>query len=197
MARKRSAAKGEADMLDPQAQQLAIPGAHGRHDARDPREPLPTGVANHDDVPRLQTVEASDARLSKDLATVYARNLIAFDGDVIRALAATFGVSEDEATARMRELHERARGASRATTSIGEMFERHDVTSEVRIAKLREMMFSPQPAAALKAIDVLNDLDATQKAKRIGTTWETFVTRVRAGAGPLARQAREQKPLSK
>lgn len=160
---------------------------------RDPREPLSTG-GFEDEAPALtgkatKIDVALEKRSSENLATFYARALIAYNGDVVKSLATVFGVTEGEAELNMVELHEKARSSSRANTSISDMFERHDLTPEIRFAKLREMMFSPQPAVALKAIDMLNDQDATAKAKRIGSTWESFVSRVRAGAGPKARAA--------
>jgi len=196
VARKRPATRKEEDLLDRPVGGVGelVPGPRRHRPARDPREPLPVGVIEEEPVAltgvatKIDPV-AMEKRSSENIATFYARALVAYEGDVAKALATVFGISREEAELNMVELHERARSSSRANTSVSDMFERHDLTSEVRLAKLREMLFSPTPAVALKAIDMLGDLDATSKAKRMGTTWESFVQRVRAGAGPKAQAA--------
>jgi hypothetical protein len=120
--------------------------------------------------------ESSD----RELSSRYARNLIANSGDVVKALAATFSVDVDEAERRMVELHDRARKAQRAATTITEVFERHDVGIEVRVAAMREALFDAKPEMRMAAVRLLNDMDVTSKQKRMGTTWEEFVARARA-----------------
>lgn len=181
MSRKRSGAKTEADILEPEQAQLPA-RARKNPSAPDPREPLSIGAVREEqallppEVPR---------RKAEDIASRYARALMANQGDVVKALAIVFGVSEDEATQRMVELHEQARGATRANTSVGDMIERHDLSIEMRVARMRQIVYGVNDAAALKAIDVLNEMDASSKTKRIGTTWEALVKRVRdkAAAG--------------
>jgi hypothetical protein len=183
MARSRSKAKTEADLLD-ESPTLSLPGRVRKADDRDPREPLEVG--NVEDAATVEAATPPDSRSAKNLSTIYARNLVATGGDVIKSLAITFAISEDEASDRFMELHQQARGASRSNLSIGDMLERHDLTTEVRLAKLREAVFHPDPRVSLKAVEMVGELDATSKSKRIGTTWESFVQRVRAGAGPRA-----------
>jgi hypothetical protein len=77
-------------------------------------------------------------------------------------------------------LHNVASGASRANTNVVDLFERHDLTFETRLARLREMFFSDNPGVALKAIEMITDMDATSKSKRMGSTWEDFVAKARA-----------------
>jgi hypothetical protein len=173
------------------ADEVAIPLKHKRHDNSDPREPLPVGTTTGE---ATKLPSKGEKRTAEDLSSRYARNLIAYDGDLEKALSKTFGISEEEAALNLAELHDRARGASRVNTNMVDMMERHDLTIEPRLAKLREHMFSPIPAVSLKAIDAITELDATAKSRRIGTSWETFVARVRAGAGPKARAQAEGKP---
>jgi hypothetical protein len=159
---------------------------HRKHDTSDPREPLPEGTTTGEVV----RMDANDKQTAENLASAYARALVAYDGNIEKALAKVFKITEEEALNNMVELHDRARGASRVNTNMTDMMERHDLTTETRLAKLREHMFSPIPAVSLKAIDAITELDSTAKSKRIGTTWETFVARVRQGAGPKAQQQR-------
>ena len=191
MARKRSATKEEFDFNVP----VPAPKKHGT--ARDPREPLPSGhtdadgEAQNDDLEKHQEVLPpipGENKKAENVATTYAKALIAQQGDVVGALANVFDVTKEYALANMIALHERARGASRANNSMSDMIERHDLTTEIRLAKLREMLFSDAPAVSLKAMDMIGEMDATAKSKRIGTSWESFVVRVRAGMGPQAMQ---------
>jgi hypothetical protein len=190
MARKRSAAKTEEGQKDAASLTLSLPVRRPgpKTSDRDPREPLQSGAIEDADQQEVLPPEAPQSRrTAEDLATRYARSLIANkhlapDEQIVAALTDVFGVSPLEAQARMVELHERARGATRANTSIGDMFERHDLTVEVRLARLREMLFSTDPRVAIRAIEQLNEMDATSKSKRIGTTWETFARKARERA---------------
>lgn len=180
MARKRSPADTDDPIDEPR---LALPPRVHKNSTsqQDPREPLSTGVVDED-----EHQPAIPRRRAEDLFSKYARNLVAHKGDVILALAATYDITPDEAEIRMVELHEQARGASRANTSISDMIERHDLSAEVRLARTREMVFGDDPRVALRAIEVLNDMDATAKSRRIGNTWETFVRKVRERAAIAA-----------
>jgi len=180
MPRRRSAAHVEDEVAEPNLP-VALP--RSRHTAgvdRDPREPLVDGaVETLEDQRRLARPEEQRAQ---DLSTIYARNLVANRGDVVHALMATFEVPEKEALARMEELHSIARGSSRSNTNAADIIERHDLTLEVRLAKIRELLFSPNPGVALKAIELANEMDATSKTKRFGTTWEDFIRKARENA---------------
>jgi hypothetical protein len=164
-------------------EQVPLPKKH-HTSTLDPREPMNVGVTG---VASPISADKNEKRTAEDLSTKYARALVAYNGNIEKALAKVFNISEEDALMNMAELHNKARASSRINANATDMMERHDLTSEVRMAKLREHMFSPIPAVSLKAIDAISELDATAKAKRIGTSWETFVARVRAGAGPKAR----------
>ena len=154
----------------------------------DPTASLPVGTITGEASP--MPAPKTERRNAEDISTRYARALVAYNGDIAKALAKTFNIPEDEAAMNMVELHDRARGASRVNSNMVDMMERHDLTIEVRLAKLREHQFSPVPAVSLKAIEAISELDASAKSRRTGTTWEAFVSRVRQGAGPKAQQAK-------
>jgi len=199
MPRARSKARIEDDILDTvdgiKAPPRVAEPRERRADNSDPREPLPFGETEPTGV--VTTMDEANRKTSERLFSVYARALIANNGDVVLALADTFGITREEAQMNMVALHERARGASRMSTSISDMLERHDMTTETRIVALRPLLFSDAPAVVLKTVDMLNEMDATAKSKRIGTTWEVLVARVRAGAGPKATAERQALPAKR
>lgn len=169
VARKRSEARSE-DTADAPVATLPPRTRKGVAD-EDPRQALAIGVV--EDAPHVPQHTATE------LFTRYARALVANQGDIILALMNVFDIGREEATTRMVELHERCRGASRANTSVGDMIERHDVTVETRVALLRRMAFGADERLAIRAIETLNEMDATAKSRRIGTTWESLVKKVR------------------
>lgn len=181
MGRKRSAANADGELLDPDEQAPVPARARRPHGGdRDPREVLGTGVV--DDPP---AIPETPKRSLEDLSSRYARALVAFarePNQIAKALAEVYGITVQEAGDRMVELHEKIRGAVRTNMNVGDMIERHDVSIEVRIARTREMVFSADDRTAIRAIEMLNDMDATAKSKRIGNTWETFVRRAREKA---------------
>jgi hypothetical protein len=199
MARKRSAVKDEYNFNVP------VPALKKHGTTRDPREPISAGhtdadgEAEHVELIKHQEVlppVPGDNKKAENISTIYAKALVAQQGDVVGALSNVFDVSRDYALANMVALHERARGASRANNSMSDMIERHDLTTEVRLAKVREMLFHDNPAVAMKAIDLINEMDATAKSKRIGQSWESFLVRVKAGLGPKALE-RNRKEITK
>lgn len=179
MARKRSAARIDEPATLSEEDNLPALRPHRKQDDRDPREPLKVGNAGIDQGEAKPLNLAVD---TKHLVAKYALNLTASVGDVARALAATYEIPVEEANAKMVELHEHIRGASKTHTDLSDLFERFDLGTPVLLARLREMLFSPKEAVALKAIEMATDMNATSKAKRIGTTWEQLVSGVRAKA---------------
>ncbi len=176
MPRKRAINQREEDEENPLAIRVTK-----HQDDRDPREPLKTGSTGPE--PEQGTVTRINMDVeAKKLVDKYARNLTAHNGDVAIALAYTYEIPIEEAQKRMVELHDHIVGATKTHTDVSGMVERYDLGMNVRLAKLREMMFSPKEAVALKAIEMATEFDATTKAKRIGTTWEQLVTGVRAKA---------------
>jgi hypothetical protein len=158
--------------------------AHGTHqELLDPRQPIADGqMANV--TPGRETADKG----SRERFTMYARNLIGTHGDIVKAVCLTLGKDPEndddvaDVTANLAKYHEQIRAASRNNRNIGELFETHDVTLEVRVVMLRELMFHPDPAVRLRAIDFLNEMDETSKAARIGSSWEETVRLAKARA---------------
>jgi hypothetical protein len=175
--KKRSAARIDEPIPD----EVSLPALprHRKQDDRDPREPLKIGLAGIDQGEARPLNTAVD---TKQLVAKYARNLTAMNGDVALALAVTYEIPVEEAKEKMLELHDHICGASKAHTDLSDLFERFDLGTPVLLARLREMLFSPKEAVALKAIEMATEMNATSKAKRIGTTWEQLVAGVRAKA---------------
>lgn len=168
-------------ILDPDAEQLRVdqirPVHRGRgrprnEDADDPREVMSIGVVQE---PAKKGALSKATASGADKATLYARGLVANNGNIAKALASAYNIPEEEAERRMVELHEDVRKHSRSGISLQEMLERHDLTRESRLAVLREALFSRNPGVALKAVEMLDEVDMTAKAARIGSTWDEIV----------------------
>lgn len=150
----------------------------------DPRIALPSGVV----LEEKHQKQTKNDRTGSDMFSVYVRNLASSRGDPIPALAATYGISVEEATERAQELHDKIRVNSRSGMALQEMLERHDLTREVRIAILRGCLFHDNPAVQLKAIEMLEEVDMTAKAARIGSSWEDLVRMVKEKASKPKRK---------
>ena len=153
---------------------------------RDPREPIGVGIAGEELTEQKpitgQAVRMDGALDARELQLKFARNLVAFRGDKLPALAATFDCTIEEATRDMLMLSRRITGAAKAIPSTAEVIEDHDLGVNVRVAKLREHLHSPKEAVSMKAIDMINDMDATLRSKKQGTSWEHFAQGAREKA---------------
>ena len=113
--------------------------------------------------------ERSEGRTKYDR---YVRALVASGGEPIAALADAYGITEEEASENAVALHAdliKLGGGE----SLAEVLKRYDLSREARLAVLRGHLYSPNPAASLKAVDILNDLDVG--SGRVGGTFEDFV----------------------
>ncbi len=165
---------------EPQAVDVSLPVVR-KVPQGDPRDPLPMGATMEmqPQTGEVRRIDGGDA--SKRLLDRYSRALIAHGGDPIPALAQAFELPEAEVAPRMVELHER-------------IVERYDVTQHVQIAMLRQHLFAPDPKVSLKAIEMLREMDATSKSKRIGSSFEKFMFTARAkAAGEMLAQKKPQR----
>ena len=181
---------------EPQAVDVSLPAVR-KVPQGDPRDPLPMGATMEMQPPtgEVRRVDGGDA--SKRLLDRYSRALIAHGGDPIPALAQAFELPESEVAPRMIELHERIVGAAKANQVDADLFERYDVTQHVQIAMLRQHLFAPDAKVSLKAIEMLREMDATSKSKRIGSSFEKFMFTARAkAAGELLTQKKPQRGKS-
>jgi len=105
----------------------------------------------------------------------YLDALIYTQGDRVEALARVFKVSPTEVLERYHELlTEVQRGATKQT--VAETLEQNDLSLSARVKVLRKHLYSEVPAAALKAADMLNELD--DKPTTSGTLYEHYVRMV-------------------
>jgi hypothetical protein len=144
-------------------------GRPKKEEADDPRPVMVVGTV----IEPAKKIKGSNS--GADKYTLYARALVANNGDIIEALAAAYGITRAEAEKDAIKLHEDVRSYSRSGISLQEMLEKHDLTREARLAILRDALFSPQPAVRLKAVEMIDEVDMTAKAARIGNTWDDIV----------------------
>lgn len=107
----------------------------------------------------LASIEQAEAKRRSERYDRFLDALIALGGDTDSALAIVYGISVQEATERHDELHADVL-AGVPTSSISEMLERRDLSQAARLTLLRRHAFSPNPAASLKALDMLAELDS-------------------------------------
>lgn len=148
-------------------------GRPKKEETDDPRAPIAVGTL--ETPPQKPHIPDEVQIEGAQRYTLYARALVANGGQPIPALMAAFGIEEKEAVERAIELRDEIRKYSRSGVSLQELLEKHDLTSELRIATLREMLFSTNPAVKLKAIEMIDQMDVTAKSRRIGTTWDDIV----------------------
>jgi hypothetical protein len=97
-------------------------------------------------------------------------------GDQTEALALTFGLSVEEAYLRRFELHaDVCRGMG--SSSLGNLLEKHDLGLAARVARYRAHVFSPNPAASLKALQEINEMEGSRSDQG---SFESFVRLAKA-----------------
>lgn len=109
----------------------------------------------------------------------YLDEMITNGGDQLAALSIVYGLSIDEVKERREELHADVRSGIGAT-ELAEVLEQHDLGLNTRIAILRKHAFSDIPAASLKAVDMVNDLEGDSGS--FGT-FESYLRLVKAQKG--------------
>lgn len=172
--------KSEADLLD-DATISIVPGRKSkptRGKLLDPQAPLPGALkrvgplAEKEDTKQQKLVIKADQKILRAKFDQYCRELTKSYGDPVPALAIVFDISEDEARERQVELHDEI---TRAVNSLStkDLLDMSGLSKPYRIMKLKLAMNSDNPAAMLKAIDMLNDMDGASKTS--GETWEEWI----------------------
>ena len=147
--------KHQQKLLDPQA---PLPGALKRVGPRVSRET------------KTQTKQ-SDPKHLRERFAAYCTALADNYGNPAQALAVVFDIPIEEAREREVELHTEITRAMQGV-STRELFSMNQMSKEHRMLRLRDFMYSPLPAVALKAMDMLNELDGATKSS--GDTWEEW-----------------------
>lgn len=147
---------------------LAIPGApsHREHERHiDPYKTLPGAVPEQQAVPKRQAPRAhdenanylADQRQRLERYDRYLDSLVDFHGDIDKALSIVYRVSVEQATERHDELLTDVQTGI-GSSSISEIIKRRDVSRGALLSLLRKWAYCGNPAASLKAIDMLRDL---------------------------------------
>lgn len=170
MPRKRSIQQDLDDATLP-----IVPGRKpSKQTLLDPQSALPGAMKRVG--PKLAATEReqakSDPKHLRQRFSLYCKQLTLHMGDPVPALAMVFEISLDEAQERQAELHHEIMRAVN-NMSQKELFEMNGISKSHRTMVLKDMMYSDMPAARLKAVDMLNDMDGSGKSS--GETWESWV----------------------
>lgn len=138
---------GHGKLLDPHA---AMPGAVKRvgGDNRDGDDPIAADLGN----------KAELRRKYFEFVHRLADRNYADPSDPVPALAATFGISNEQAMLRQSELHDALTNSTRSQV-FGDTLRKTNTDVHARTARLSDFMYSPDPKISLVAIKILNDMD--------------------------------------
>ncbi len=153
---------------------------HHRGELLDPLQPLPGGIKMVRGQRRKRT-PAGDRAAAIALYRDYLDTLTACNGRRAEALSRVLGISIEAATREEHILHARMMDSLPQNATLSEMLKVYDLSREARLVVLRQHVYSPLPAASLKALDMLNELDANTGADTTGS-YESYV-RALAGRG--------------
>lgn len=147
-------------------QPLAIPAARREHEHRvDPYKTLAGAMPNPDAPSKPKKARAHDENAAilaeqRDRTfryDAYLDNLGTFHGDIDQALAIVYQVSIEQASERRAELLADVQ-LGIGSSSLGEIISRRDLNHSALITLLRKWAYCGNPAASLKAIDMLRDM---------------------------------------
>jgi hypothetical protein len=166
----------EGEVIDLDAQYSSYGGAKRVHEGRyiDPLSPLPGGVIKLVKDQRTKPSRGEKAA-SSAVYREYLQNLVRFSGDGVQALASTLGISLEKAEEGFPELHA---GIIKnvAPRSIAEVLKENDLHKDVRIQILKSHAFGQVPAASLKALDMINQMDSVRSQD--DSSYESYVRAV-------------------
>lgn len=117
-----------------------------------------------------------DQKVRSERYIVYLETLTSTGGNQDMALAAAYGITVEQAHEHRFELLADVRSGM-GGTSLAELLERNDLGMAERISVYRRHVFSDNPAASLKALSELQEMDG-QKADRDG--FESYLLTIRA-----------------
>ena len=111
-----------------------------------------------------RTIARKEKELRSQRYDIYCEALIDTQGNKIMALVAAYGLPESEVRERYTELLADVR-AGVGSSSLAEILERNDLDVAARIRLIRRQAYSTNPAASLKAVDMLAELDSEKSDK--------------------------------
>lgn len=139
----------------------------------DPQAPLPGAMKRvGPNLAKRSPEKKADPKHLRDRYALYCRLLAENYGNPAPALAEVFDISIEEAQLRQVELHTEITRAMQGV-STRELFTMNQMSKEHRLMHLRSLMYHPNPAVSLKAMDMLNELDGATKSS--GDTWEEWI----------------------
>jgi hypothetical protein len=138
----------------------------------DPTAALPGAMKHVGGNLDIKTVRNKSDKQLQQKAKQYMRHLVTFQGDQIKALMATYSITEAEAVSEREDLHGALLKATHGQT-ITDILKSSDLDRNSRVQILREHVFSPVPAVSLKALEAINELDGASRSG--GDSWESFI----------------------
>lgn len=155
----RTSRGGHAHDLDPYAPPPgAVPG-RSKELATTAAVPIKRKMTKEDIAARDEA-----RRVMKMRAARYERYLdalVEFGGDQEQALADVYGLPREEVRLRRVELHADVKSGI-GSSELSEVLERNDLALASRVAVLRKHAFSANPAASLKALDMVSEMEGTR-----------------------------------
>lgn len=164
--------KGETQTLESPI--LMLPPGKPRHrhpHEDDPYESLPGGVprvevTGHEPITRKlsraeeqqRSVALSEQAMRATRYTRYLEAMVRLGGDQIAALAEVYELTPQDVEERHLELQADVR-AGIGTSVLADVLEKNDLSVAARAAVLRKHLYSTNPAASLKALDLVNDME--------------------------------------
>lgn len=94
----------------------------------------------------------------KDRYDTYLRLLRQYNGDPVPALAAVFGITEEEAQENATVLHKELVKGTDVDRPMDELLTSLDLTQPAVLGVIRRHLYSDHPAASLKAADMIRDM---------------------------------------
>lgn len=162
----------EGELIE--GESISYSGGHPRQHLIDPLAPMPGGVIKLVKDQRTK-VPRSEKAASQQVYRDYLANLVRYAGDGPQALSTTLGISLARAQSEFAELHNNLL-KNVTPRSISEVLKEIDLHKEARLAILKQHAYGSVPAASLKAIDMLNDMDSVRSQD--DTSYEAYIRAV-------------------
>jgi hypothetical protein len=140
----------------------------------DPQAPLPGAMKRVGPKPAqtAASIKKADPKHLREKFNEYCKHLATHYGDPVPALALTFNISEVEAEERQTELHNEIMRAMQGMTTR-DLLAQNGMSKEHRLMRMKQFMYSENPVAAIKAMDMIGELDGATKSS--GDTWEDWI----------------------
>lgn len=155
--------------MDDQLLPMPVPaGTHREHEHRiDPYKSLPGAMPEQAAAPkgknRKEELAAQERERGRARLTRYDRfldNLADYHGDEVQALATVYQITPEEAHQRRDELLLDVQSGV-PTSSISEDLKRRNIHRAAQVRILQKWMFSNNPGASLKALDMAREMEGS------------------------------------